>query len=282
MTAIAKIEKMTGYTLLATETLYKEKEFASELHSTFARNVSHELRTPLAILYGYAEMLANGDMGELTSGQHYAVKTITERARVLNKLIERIDVLLAIEANLTAFLPLALAEAVTQVLDVKRTLAAQAGITLEAQIESNIPFVRGDPQQLHHAIECLVENALKFTPSGGRVSVRLYAEQERVYLAVADTGIGMAPQELEHVLDGFFQADGSTTRQYGGLGLGLTIVKAVVIEHGGTIQIKSEPGQGSQFTISFPAMHASSPAASSLPQTAYWLPWSTCPSLAVL
>jgi signal transduction histidine kinase len=186
-------EKMTGYTSLATEAVYQEmKESTSELHSTFARNVSHELRTPLAILYGYAEMLATGDIGELTSDQHHAVKTITDHARVLSKLVERIDVLLAIESHLTAFLPLTFAGLVAQVLDEKRPLAEQAEIVLETQVDPDTPFVWGDPQQLRQAVECLVENALKFTPRGGRVSVQLYTEAERVYLVVADTGIGMA------------------------------------------------------------------------------------------
>lgn len=246
-----------------------------EIHSTFARNVSHELRTPLTIICGYAEMLSNGDMGELNVEQQCAVEIIADRARMLRKLIERIEVLLAIEAGMTALLPLAFAELVAQALEGKYTMAAQAGITLETRFEPDIPFVWGDPQQLHQAVECLIENALKFTPSGEQVSVQLYAEPDRVCLAVTDTGIGMSPQELAHVLDGFYQANSSTTRRYGGLGLGLTIVKAVVAEHGGTIQIESSPGQGSRFVISFPALQADSPADSSLPQPARWLPWST-------
>lgn len=246
-----------------------------KVHSTFARNVSHELRTPLTIICGYAEMLSNGEMGELNTDQQCAVKMIADRARILHKLIERIEVLLAIEANMTALLPLTFAEIVSQALEGKHAAAAQAGITLETRFEPDIPFVWGDPQQLRQAVECLIENALKFTPRGGQVSVQVYTESDRVCLAVTDTGIGMSPQELAHVLDGFYQADGSTTRRYGGLGLGLTIVKAVVAEHGGMIQIESSPGQGSRFVVSFPALQADSPADSSLPQPARWLPWST-------
>lgn len=251
------------------------RQSLDEIHSTFARNVSHELRTPLTMICGYAEMLSNGDMGELNAEQQYAAKIITDRARLLHKLIERIEVLLAIEANMTALLPLALAEIVVQALEEKYTAAARAGITLETRLEPNIPFVWGDPQQLRQAIECLIENAFKFTPGGGQVSVHVYAESDRICLAVADTGIGMSPQELAHVLDGFYQANGSTTRRYGGLGLGLTIVKAVVAEHGGTIQIESSPGQGSRFVISFPALRADSAAGSGSPQPERWLPWST-------
>jgi signal transduction histidine kinase len=252
------------------------KEPVDEIHSIFAQNVSHELRTPLTILYGYAEMLSSGDMGELTAKQQHAANIITDRARVLGKLVERIEVLLAIEANMTTSLPLAFAEIVTPVIEGKRQAAARAGIALEAQLEPNTPFVWGDPQQLGQVIECLIENALKFTPSGGQVSVQVYAEQDQVCMAVTDTGMGMSPQELGHILDGFYQANGSTTRRYGGLGLGLTIVKAVLAEHGGTIQIESQPGQGSRFVVSFPAM-----LADSLPDTdrlwaAGWLPWSVC------
>jgi signal transduction histidine kinase len=261
----------------ATDSLYqKMKEPLNEIHSTFVQNVSHELRTPLTILYGYAEMLSNGDMGQLTAKQQCAASVITDRARLLGKLIERIEILLAIEANLTTLLPLAFAELVAKAMDGKHLHAARAGITLEVHLDLNVPFVWGDPQQLRQAIECLIENALKFTPSGGQVGVHVYAESDQVCLAVTDSGIGMTPQELEHILDGFYQADGSTTRRHGGLGLGLTVVKAVVAEHGGKIQIESQVGQGSRFVISLPAMQADGPAGSNLPQAARWLPWSAC------
>lgn len=274
-------EKMADCDQPATNSLcQKMKAPLNEIHSTFARNVSHELRTPLTILYGYAEMLSSGDMGELTADQQYAVKIISDRARVLGKLVERIDVLLAIEANTTTLLPLTLAELAAKALEEKHLAAAHAGVALQVQLDSNIPFVWGDPQQLCQAIECLVENALKFTPRNGQVLVQLYAERDRVCLVVNDTGIGMTSQELEHILDGFYQADGSPTRRYGGLGLGLTLVKAVVAEHGGTIQIESRPGQGSRFSMSLPAMQANCPADSSLPQATHWLPWSTCTELA--
>jgi signal transduction histidine kinase len=269
-------EKMADCAQLEMNSLYKKmaKEPLDEIHSTFAQNVSHELRTPLTILYGYAEMLSGGDMGELNADQQNAANIITDRARMLGKLIERIEVLLAIEANITTLLPLAFAELVTQVMEGKHQAAARAGITLEAQFEPNIPLVWGDPQQLGQAIECLIENALKFTPSGGKVSVQVYAEPGQVCLAVTDTGMGMTSQELEHILDGFYQANGSTTRRYGGLGLGLTIVKAVLAEHGGTIQIESQPGQGSRFVVSLPAMQADSLPDSSMLRAASWLPWS--------
>jgi signal transduction histidine kinase len=252
--------------------LCQKKEPLNGIHSVFVQNVSHELRTPLTILYGYAEMLSNGDMGELTAEQQYAATIITDRARVLGTLIERIEVLLAIEASKTTLLPLAFAEVVAEALDGKCLHAARAGVTLEVRLDPNVPFVWGDSQQLRQATACLVENALKFTPNGGWVSVHVYAEPERVCLAVSDSGIGMTPQELEHVLDGFYQADSSATRRYGGLGLGLTVVKAVVAEHGGTIQIESQPGRGSRFVISFPAMQADSLENSNLPQAARWLP----------
>ncbi len=229
-----------------------------DLHSTFIQNVSHELRTPLSIIQGYAELLGDGSLGALAPEQQEAIFAIVNHAYTLWTLVERIDVLLAVEAQATASLPLALEEIVTEVVKRRRAAATQAGLTLEVHLEPGLPSISGEPYHLQQAIDCLLENALKFTPGGGRVEVQVYTEPGWVCLAVTDTGIGMTEEGLEHIFTHFYQMDRSTTRRYRGIGLGLTLVRAVIEEHGGRIEVESQPGQGSRFTIKLPVQ---SPAA---------------------
>ena len=233
-----------------------------DLHSTFVQNVSHELRTPLSIIQGYAELLRDGDLGALALEQQEAVGIIVNRAYELRTLVERVAILMAVEAYMGVSVPLALAETVTQVVTGKRAVAARAGIILETYLEPRLPLVSGDPYHLEQAVECLVENALKFTPGGGRVEVRVYAPHPHdggdggrwVCLAVTDSGVGIAEEELKRIVGNFCQADGSPTRRHGGIGLGLTVAKAVIAEHAGSIEVESQPGQGSRFVIKLPAL----------------------------
>lgn len=114
-------------------------------------------------------------------------------------------------------------------------------------------MMSGDVHQLEHAVESLLENALKFTPAGERVDVELFSEPGWVCLAVADTDTGIPEQELAYIFSGFYQVDGSTARKHGGLGLGLTLIKAVAEAHGGWVQAESQLGQGSRFLARLPA-----------------------------
>ncbi len=225
-----------------------------DLHSTFIQNVSHELRTPLTIIQGYAELLGDGSLGALAPEQQEAVFVIVDRVCALRTLVERINILLEVEAHAIALLPLALDEIVAEVVKGRRTAATQAGLTLELHLEPGLPPVSGAPYHLQQAIDCLLENALKFTPGGGRVEVQVYTEPGWVCLAVTDTGIGMTEEELERIFTRFYQRDRSTTRQYRGIGLGLTLVRAVIEEHSGRVEVESQLGQGSRFTMKLPAL----------------------------
>jgi signal transduction histidine kinase len=224
------------------------------LHSTFIQNVSHELRTPLTIIQGYAELLGDGSLGALAPEQQEALFVIVDHADSMQTLVERIDVLLEVEAHAGASLTLALDEIAAEVVKGRRAAATQAGLALEVHLEPGLPPVSGAPYHLRQAIDCLLENALKFTPRGGRVEIQVHTEPSWVCVAVTDTGIGVTREELKHILTRFYQGDRSTTRRYGGIGLGLTLVRAVIEEHGGRIEVESQPGQGSQFTIKLPAL----------------------------
>lgn len=229
-------------------------EGLDELHNTFIRNVSHELRTPLAVLKGYAELLHDGDLGDLAPEQRQAMFVIVNRAEEMHKIVARVGALMAVQSNATVAEPITLSAIVAQMLEAQRAKAAEAGITLAADLASDVPQVLGDAEQLREAIDCLVENAIKFTPNGGRIDIQVGATPECVNFTVADSGIGMDREELEQLFQPFHQLDGSITRRYGGMGLGLTLVQKVVEVHGGKIEVQSEIGAGSTFTVKLPTI----------------------------
>jgi two-component system sensor histidine kinase/response regulator len=223
-----------------------------DLQSTFVRNVQHELRTPLAVIMGYANLLRDGELGDLAPEQQDAIYVIADRAWELRTLVERISTLLAVEARETVAQPLDLNEMVYTIAKSWREKADQTNLTLELNLAPTLPELAGDSQHLRHAIACLGENALKFTPAGGRITVHTEAKEDWIYLTITDTGIGIAEDKLTHIFNAFYQIDGSPSRRYGGLGLGLTVSKAVIEAHGGQIMVESELHQGSTFTVKLP------------------------------
>jgi CheY-like chemotaxis protein/two-component sensor histidine kinase len=225
-----------------------------DLHAIFIRTVAHELRTPLSILQGYAELLDSEELGGLTPQQKYATDIIVDRTLELRSLVERIGVLLAARAHATVSLPLSLTAVISSVVEDRRAAAIEAELELDVFLEPSLPLVTGDPYQLQLALDCLLENAIKFTPSGGRVDIRTYSEPGWVCLDISDTGVGMTTEQVEHAFNLFYQMDGSTTRHYRGLGLGLGLVRAVVEGHGGQVAVASQPDQGSRFSVKLPAL----------------------------
>ena len=235
----------------------------NEIHQVFIQNVSHELRTPLSIIQGYTELLYEGDLGMLSREQQEALMLIRKKSYELRSMVEQISILLNVQNGVSVSRPVNLAELVTKVVRQRQTEAVAANVELDLQIAAELPSISGDPYRLQEALEALVENGIKFTPAGGRVEVRAYSERVTygehsheidawIHVEVRDTGIGIAEDELEQIFSGFYQVDGTSTRRYGGLGLGLTVVKAVIETHGGQIEVKSEPGRGSTFTLKLP------------------------------
>lgn len=245
-----------NYSASAQFSLPKEQaadgEGLGDLKSKFIQNISHELRTPLQIVQGYASLLRDGDLGALAPEQEEAIGVIASRADELRTLVERIGILLAIESDLTVQRTVKVDGIVEEVVDAYVPIASESEVDLQLALEEAAPSVLGDPYHLEQVVECLVENAIKFTPEGGKVWVTVEADPAWVSIAVSDTGIGIEESELERIFSGFYQVDGSTTRRYGGLGLGLTVVRAVVEEHQGQIQVTSQPGEGSCFIVNLP------------------------------
>ncbi|MBN2390200.1 MAG: response regulator [Anaerolineae bacterium] len=223
-----------------------------EVHDTFIRNVSHELRTPIALLLGYADLLYAGELGALSPEQQRAVGIIVNRTQELKKTVTRIGTLLAVQAHRSVQQLLTPMSLVTQVVEAQRACAEVSGIALELHLSAELPRIIGDGEQLQLVFECLIENAIKFTPRGGCVSVHLWADRDWVNLSVSDTGIGIARADMARLFAPFEQLDAALSRAHGGMGLGLTLARSIVVAHRGEITVDSQPGQGSCFTVKLP------------------------------
>jgi len=232
-----------------------EAEASSRLKDEFLATVSHELRTPLTAILGWADLLRSGELSEAVAAR--GLETIERNARSQVQLInDLLDVSRIISGNLRIELkPLNLEGVVESAMNVVRPLAAAKNIRLEARLGNGFPFVAGDSERLQQIVQNLLGNAVKFTAKNGLVEVDLKRDGARLHLSVKDNGQGIPPEFLPHVFDRFRQADQSTTRSHGGLGLGLAIVRQLVELHGGTVDARS-PGRGggSTFTVRLPAL----------------------------
>jgi signal transduction histidine kinase len=231
----------------------RELHRANQAKDEFLATLSHELRTPLTAIFGWAQMLQSGKLDEATMQR--ALDSIERNARVQ---VELIDDLLDISRIITGKLrlqvrPLDLASVVEAATDAVQPAAEAKGIRLEHRVESKAGLVSGDPDRLQQVVWNVLSNAIKFTSKGGRVTVALERVDSSIEVSVTDTGQGIDPEFLPYVFDRFRQADSTTTRRYGGLGLGLAIVRHLVEMHGGTAEAESAgAGCGSVFRMRFP------------------------------
>jgi signal transduction histidine kinase len=228
-------------------------EAAGRIKDEFLATLSHELRTPLTAILGWARMLRGSSFDQDTAA--HALEVIERNAKSQQQLIEDIlDVSRVITGKLQLDVrPVDLVPVIEAATDTVRPAAEAKGIRLEAALRPEPHVISGDPVRLQQVVWNLLSNAVKFTPAGGRVTVRLERSDTHVEIAVSDTGGGISPEFLPFVFDHFRQADSTTTRQYGGLGLGLAIVRHLVEMHGGTVSVESGgPGQGATFTIQLP------------------------------
>lgn len=230
-----------------------EAETANRLKDEFLATLSHELRTPLNAILGWSQLLVRDD--SLTEKARKGVETIERNARLQAKLIEELlDMSRIIAGKLRLDMQrVELPVVVINALETARPSAQNKQIELVADFGDNVPEVMGDPSRLHQIIWNLLTNAIKFTPAGGRVGVSLRREHGKAQIIVTDTGMGIRPEFLSHVFSRFSQADSSSKRRHGGLGIGLAIVRHLTEMHGGTVAAASEgEGLGATFTISLP------------------------------
>jgi two-component system sensor histidine kinase BaeS len=207
--------------------------------------VSHELRTPLSNIRGWLEATQDG-VAELDPA---LTISLVEEAMLLQHIVDDLQQLaLADAGKLRLHLePVDVADLVEQIATVHR--AAAAGLTVEV---TGRPNLDADPVRLRQAVGNLLANAVHYTPAGGRVSLRAYADGDDVLIEVADTGPGIAPEHLPYVFDRFWRAEKSRSRQTGGSGLGLAIVRQLAEAHAGSATVRSEPGRGATFVLRLP------------------------------
>jgi two-component system, NarL family, sensor histidine kinase BarA len=227
------------------------------LKSNFLATMSHELRTPLTSVIGYSEMMLEGLGGSLTQEQREYVQIIMEKGESLLQLITSILDITKIEAGR---IRLVMSEVdVGQLMkDAVATVmphARKKGLSLVCE-PGELPRVQCDREKMRQCLINLVNNAVKFTPQNGTITVGAEPQGERIALYVRDTGIGISDENQAHIFETFFQVDGSSTREYGGAGLGLAIVKSFVEAHSGEVKVTSRPTEGAVFTMVLPVRAA--------------------------
>jgi len=214
---------------------------------------AHELRTPLTSVLGYLEAVTDGEAGPLEAEQARLLGVAERNARHLARLVEDVlDVTRADAGQLRIDLvPVDLGVLVEERVEAARPSAEAGGLTLVLDADTP-PIVLADRRRLSQVVDNLVANAIKFTPAGGRVEVRVAADGRRAVIDVADTGIGMSPAEQQRLFERFYRAEGAQARQIRGTGLGLAIAREIVLAHGGTIGCESAEGRGSTFQVALP------------------------------
>jgi PAS domain S-box-containing protein len=228
-----------------------EAERVTRLKEEFAATISHELRTPLNAVVGWATLLQTGKLSQDMTEQ--AVAKIIRNVRLQSRLIsDLLDVSGMVNGKLQLVLEtLSLNSQVEEALDTVRLDAQAKEITLTFEASPEVDLV-ADSARIQQVIWNLLGNAIKFTPRGGKVSVSTRTDEATVTISVIDSGPGVPPEFVPHLFDRFSQSDSSSSRQHGGLGLGLSIVKSVVELHGGRVHVVSEPGFGAQFDVTLP------------------------------
>ncbi|MBW4487736.1 MAG: PAS domain S-box protein [Trichocoleus desertorum ATA4-8-CV12] len=235
--------------------LYKEAQDANRMKDEFLATLSHELRTPLNSILGWSRLLTNRKFDETTTTK--ALETIERNAQSQAQLVEDIlDVSRIVQGKLQLQVrPVELLAVIEAATDAVRPAAEAKAISLKSRLNGVGSHVLGDPDRLQQIVWNLLSNAIKFTPRGGQVEISLEPTDTWIQIQVTDTGQGIHPEFLPHVFDRFRQADSTSTRSYGGLGLGLAIVRHLVELQGGTVSAESPgQGQGATFTVKLPPL----------------------------
>jgi len=222
----------------------------SQMKANFVANISHELRTPLTHVKGYIELLAAESLGGITEEQRHALQVCQRATTKLESIIEDLLMFsLASRGEMSMKL---------NKVDVRRIVSLAAasaankaderGVKVKAIAPDTIPMVQADPEKISWAMNQLLDNGIKFTPSGGSVEIALKEEGNNLVLvSVTDTGIGIPTSRYKELFEPFHQLDGSSTRHYGGTGLGLSLVRQIVEAHGSLLDVQSVEGKGSVF-----------------------------------
>lgn len=213
----------------------------------FLTNIAHELRTPLMVASGYLQMLQKGIMNgeQLTAG----IDTVARNVQQIAALVNDILFLQEMELVLPDFQAVNISDVASQVADRYSAKATERGVELRFTPRPSLPPVSGDFKSLERALMALVDNAIKFSPRGGNVEIRLIEAGESVMVAVVDHGIGIAKENMPRIFDRYYHLEKHEDDLFGGIGLGLAITRQVIEQHHGSLEVTSEPGKGSVFTV---------------------------------
>jgi two-component system phosphate regulon sensor histidine kinase PhoR len=231
-----------------------------QIRTEFVANVSHELRTPLTAIQGYVETLLGGALSDPEHGPKF-LEGVHRHAERLGRLLNDLTDLSNIELGRITLQrsAVALGEVVESVLAIMQPRADQGAVSLEARVPASVPLVNADHDRLHQILINLVDNAVKYTPRGGRVVVQvMLAGSSLVEIAVIDTGVGIPAADLPRITERFYRVDKARSRELGGTGLGLAIVKHLVLAHGGELKLESELGRGTTMRVLLPIADAPS------------------------
>ena len=222
-----------------------------QLKANIVANISHELRTPLTHLKGYLELLLAGDLGQLNEAQHNGLQVMERSADRLGRLIE--DLILfsvserdQIHLRIVAF---PMSQVCMGAIHKSSSKARERNIQLIIECDPDLPMVDADEEKISWVVLQLIDNAIKFTPLGGKVKLEVTQEGPFLNVVVIDPGIGIPPGREHEIFESFYQLDGSSTRRAGGTGLGLALAKKIVEAHGSVIRVASQEGKGSNFAF---------------------------------
>lgn len=242
--------------LAAERAARSDAERLSRMKDEFLATLSHELRTPLNAIQGWTSLLKGRPARpeDIRNGLEVIERNVRAQSQIINDLLDMSRIIsgkIHLEVQ-----PLYLHELVDAAIDTVRHMADVKNIRIRSMLDTHIGLVRGDPNRLHQVLWNILSNAIKFTPKDGRVQIVLERVNSQAELSIEDSGVGIRAEFLPHVFDRFRQGDPGTTRRFGGLGLGLSIVKTLVELHGGSVRVKSEgENRGSTFTVCVPISH---------------------------
>ncbi|MFH1185277.1 MAG: HAMP domain-containing sensor histidine kinase [Chloroflexota bacterium] len=236
--------------------MLRRVEASQESQKEFVANVSHELKTPLTSIQGFSQAIMDGT-ADSPEARHQAAEVIHDEAARMHRMAVDLLELARLDAG-TAELgnaPVELGVLLAGVQERLRPIAVSSGVTMEFLLADDLPAVAGDGDRLAQVFTNLLENALKFTPRGGRVSVSAQRDQGEVLITIADTGRGISPDDTPRIFDRFYQADSARRGGKGhGAGLGLAIAREITEAHGGRISVRSALGQGTEFVVHLPPL----------------------------
>jgi signal transduction histidine kinase len=234
------------------EQAFEELRELHRLETEFIQNLSHELRTPLTFVKSYVQLILEEAMGGINPHVRRTLSAVDQRTDAIIRLVNDVISLERVEMGQFEFQAISLADIAARSVEGASMTARESGVNIELQMADNLPLVQADPGRLGQVFDNLLGNAIKFSPTGSSITVRVGRDGDFVRADVEDRGIGIPADKLDRIFDRFYQIDGSTTRRYGGTGLGLAIVRTIVESHGGQITVESEVGVGSTFSFALP------------------------------